>query len=314
MNPNPVLKKLGYSDTDRLAIIHTDDIGMCQASVQAFADLQDFGLISSGAVMVPCPWFLEAAAYARAHPEADLGVHLTLTAEWKTYRWGPISTRDAASGLIDEEGYFYAQTAQAIEHGQPAAVQKEITAQVERALASGIQPTHADTHMGVLGSEKFMAGYLQMAVERGLPAMLFRMDEEHWRSAGLTPQAAAMAAYMMRSLEDAGLPMFDRIGMMPLNQPQGQLETAIRLFDSLEPGITYVILHPSVDSPELRAIAPDWESRVANYQTFLSKELRDHIRSSGVQVIGCRDLQKVMPDPQPVLAMIGEIKRAQGQS
>ena len=107
MNANPVLKKLGLSDTDRVAIIHTDDIGMCQASVDAFADLNQAGIISSGAVMVPCPWFLHAAEYARQHPQADLGIHLTLTSEWKTYRWGPISTRDPASGMIDEEGFFY---------------------------------------------------------------------------------------------------------------------------------------------------------------------------------------------------------------
>ena len=107
MQSNPVLKKLGFSNDDRVAIIHTDDIGMCQASVDAFADMVDYGLISSGAVMVPCPWFLEAAAYSTAHPQADLGVHLTLTSEWETYRWGPISTRDPASGLLDEQGFFH---------------------------------------------------------------------------------------------------------------------------------------------------------------------------------------------------------------
>jgi hypothetical protein len=107
MQPNPVLKQLGFSKDDRVVIIHTDDIGMCQASIDAFADMVDYGLISSGAVMVPCPWFLEAAAYARAHPQADLGVHLTRTSEWETYRWGPISTRDPASGLLDEQGFFH---------------------------------------------------------------------------------------------------------------------------------------------------------------------------------------------------------------
>jgi hypothetical protein len=101
MDPNPVLRKLGFADDDRVVIIHADDIGMCQATMSAFADLVDFGLISSGAVMVPCPWFPQAAAYCRQHPLVDLGVHLTLTSEWDGYRWGPVSTRDPASGLID---------------------------------------------------------------------------------------------------------------------------------------------------------------------------------------------------------------------
>ena len=94
MDPSPVLKKLGFSPRDRVAIIHVDDIGMCQASVEAYADLFGFGLISSGAVTVPCPWFLAAAEFARVHPQVDPGVHLTLNREYQTYRWGSISTRE----------------------------------------------------------------------------------------------------------------------------------------------------------------------------------------------------------------------------
>lgn len=107
MRPNPVLRRLGFSDCDRVALIHTDDIGMCQATVDAFADLAGFGLISCGATMVPCPWFPLAADFCRRHPGVDMGVHLDLTCEWDLYRWGPISTREPGSGLIDREGYLY---------------------------------------------------------------------------------------------------------------------------------------------------------------------------------------------------------------
>src|SRR5215207_9167184 len=119
MTPNPALRRLGFADSDRVAIIHADDIGMCQASITAFADLSAFGLISSGAVMVPCAWFPSAAAASRARPDDDLGVHLTLTCEWDACRWGPISTRDPESGLIDAEGYFYRTTELAHAYGQP---------------------------------------------------------------------------------------------------------------------------------------------------------------------------------------------------
>src|SRR4051812_41949324 len=129
MTPNPALRILGFSDHDRVAIIHADDIGMCQASVTAFADLVAFGLISSGAVMVPCAWFPAAAAASRARPDDDLGIHLTLTCEWNAYRWGPISTADPASGMIDDEGYFFRSTELAQTHGQPDAVARELAAQ-----------------------------------------------------------------------------------------------------------------------------------------------------------------------------------------
>jgi len=104
---NTALRELGFSAADRVVIVHADDVGMCNATVNAFFELADYGVISSGSVMVPCPWFPAVAAACRGNADIDVGVHLTLTSEWDRYRWGPISTRDPASGLLDEEGYFY---------------------------------------------------------------------------------------------------------------------------------------------------------------------------------------------------------------
>ncbi len=117
MTPNPLLKKLGYSDSDRLVIIHADDIGMCHASIQAYKDLWNFGTITSGAVMVPCAWFPAVAQMCRENPEMDMGVHATLNAEWDSYRWGPISTRDQSTGLMDADGYFHQERNPVYENG-----------------------------------------------------------------------------------------------------------------------------------------------------------------------------------------------------
>ncbi len=298
MHPNPLLRRLGLSDTDRVAIIHTDDIGMCQASVSAFADLWDFGLVSSGAVMVPCPWFLKAAEYARAHPEADLGVHTTLTSEWGTYRWGPISTRDPRSGMIDEEGYFYPKSQPVQQHGDPDCVTGEIEAQVQRAFAMGMRPTHLDTHMGAVAHPKFMRGYVQVAIKYSLPPMIFRMEHAEWMARGMDAETANMAVMLAGYLESLGLPMLDHIFGLDLGKPDGGLDEAKAAFAGLKPGITHFILHPSKDTPELRDIAPDWRARVANYNTFLSEDLREYIRSIGVQVIGYRQIQQLMPAPE----------------
>jgi predicted glycoside hydrolase/deacetylase ChbG (UPF0249 family) len=303
MQPNPVLRRLGFADDDRLAIIHTDDIGMCQASVDAFANLWDFGLISSGAVMVPCPWFLQAAEYARAHPQADLGVHLTLTSEWKTYRWGPISTRDPRSGMIDGEGCFYHRIGPAREYGEPDFVQAEMEAQVERAFAMGMQPTHVDTHMGTVAHPKFLRGYLRVALKYHLPPMIFRMDEAGWMAAGLDAQTAALAVMVTHQLEETGLPLLDHLRGLDLDLPENRLDLAKAAFSSLQPGITHFIIHPSVDTPELRAITPDWRARAADYQTFLSEDLRDYLPSIGVKVIGYRQIQELMPDREILAAL-----------
>lgn len=296
--PNPVLRRLGFADDDRVAIIHTDDIGMCLPSIQAFSKLWEFGLISSGAVMIPCPWALKAAAFAREHPQADLGVHITLTSEWKTYRWGPISTRDPQSGLIDEEGYFYHLAQPAREHGDPGYVEREIEAQVARAKSLGMQPTHMDTHMGVVASPKFMTGYLMVALKHRLPPMIFRMDEAGWRATGMDAQTAAMAMRVTAELEAHGLPLMDHIVGLPLDKPEARLEQAKAAISALQPGVTHFIIHPCAPSPELSEITPDWRARVADYETFQMDALRKHVQSSGVKVIGYRQLQALMPDPE----------------
>ena len=295
MTPNPALRRLGFADDDRVAIFHTDDIGMCQASLTAFAELAAFGLISSGAVMVPCAWFPAAATRSRGQPRDDLGVHLTLTCEWDACRWGPISTCDSASGLIDAEGYFYRTTELAQAHGQPDAVARELAAQVERALAAGIRPTHVDTHMGAVYSAAFLPLYLDVARRYRLAPMFFRDEEAGWRARGADAEAAVGMARLSRQLEDDGVPLLDNIAMLPLDAPDDRIGQAKRMFESLPPGLTHFIIHPAHDTPELRAIAADWPSRVADYQAFMSEELRTRVRSSGIQVIGYRALQELMP-------------------
>ena len=291
---NPVLHRLDFDDGDRAVIIHADDIGMCQATLPAYAELLDAGLLSSAAVMVPCPWFPEVAAFCRAHPEVDMGVHLTLTSEWDSYRWGPISTRDPAAGMLDEEGYFPRTTPGVTAGGDAQAVEVELRAQLDRALEAGIDVTHVDSHMGSAFHHKFIPGYVRVARDRRVPPFFLTPNEERIRSRGIDAETAAVAAAAAQELGEQGMPLFDDIRGLPLNQPDDQVAAAKQLIDTLKPGLTVLILHPAVDTPELRAIAPDWPSRVANYKALLSPELRDHVRASGVQVIGYRVLRDLM--------------------
>jgi len=296
MQANPVLKKLGFSNDDRVAIIHTDDIGMCQASVDAFADMVDFGLISSGAIMIPCPWSLEAAKYCRTHPKADVGVHLTLTSEWETYRWGPISTRDQSTGLLDAQGYFPHSSEQVQTSAEPSAVEIELTAQVKHALSEGISLTHIDTHMGSVAHPKFIPIYVQLAMKFGLPLMIPRMSEEEWQAyGGINPQVAAMAVQMIQMLEDMGVPLLDGLSGLELEDPNARLEQAKQALKALKPGITHFIIHPSKDTPELRHITDSWACRVADYETFTSEETRRFIKDEGIQIIGYQALKNLMP-------------------
>lgn len=301
MQPNPSLKKLRLSERDRVVIFHADDIGMCQASLDAYEDLVSFGLLSSAAVMVPCSWFPATAAFCRANQDSkriDMGVHLTLTSEWDSYRWGPISTRNAASGLMDEEGYFYRSSEEAQAHLDPAAAVSEIEAQIQRAIAAGIDISHIDTHMGSVFHPALLAGYIQNALKYRVPAMILRQDrqtlEKTARDMGAPLPMIELYVQQMESLEAKGFPMLDHIIGMPLEEHENRLQRAVELVESLPAGITHFLVHPSKDTPELRAITPDWRARVADYQLFMDERWRAHVASCGIHVIGYKHLRELM--------------------
>jgi len=292
MKPNPFLKKLGLSDSDRAVIIHTDDIGMCHASVQAFKDLWAFGTITSGAVMVPCPWFPAVAQMCKENPAIDMGVHATLNAEWESYRWGPISTRGADSGLMDADGYFHQWHPAVYQNARPEAVAVEVNAQVEKALAAGIDVTHVDSHMGTIMNPLFIQSYVQAAATRLLPNMLSRVGSIGIDMMGTETRIANTP--ILGQLEEMGVPMVDAILSMPLEHGDDHIEVAKKLFDEMPVGITHFILHPSIDTQELRSIAPDWRARVANYNAFMSDELKKFIEQADLKLIGYRQIREAL--------------------
>ena len=294
MTPNPFLKKLGFSDNDRVVIIHTDDIGMCHASVQAFRDLWEFGTITSGAVMVPCAWFPAVAQMCRENPEMDMGVHTTLNAEWDTYRWSPLSTRDQSSGLLDADGYFHQWHQAVYDNAKVEAVELEVNAQIERALSAGIDVTHVDSHMGTIMSPLFIQSYIQAAASRRLPNMLPRTNATGIQMMGMDKDELSMYEPIMQQLERMGVPMLEGIVAMPLEHDHDHLGLAKKLLSELPVGITHFILHPSVDTPELRAICPDWQARVANYNAFMSDDLKHFIEQEDIKLIGYRQIRDAM--------------------
>jgi hypothetical protein len=296
LTPNPALKKLGFSPSDRLVILHMDDVGMCQAAVQAYADLWQTGTITSGAVMMPCPWAAAVAHYCREHPGVDMGVHTTITAEWETYRWSPLSTRDPASGLMDKDGFFPRTVEEIQASGKPIAVYEELRLQVQRALDWGVDVTHIDTHMAAVASRAFVPAYLRVAYEFRLPCMLPRAGAVTRDRDSAVPMPSLGLDAVSAQLEEEGLPLVDGLFDLPLDDPENQLELFKKLVEQLPVGITHFLMHPSQDTPELRAICPDWPSRAANYELFLHHDIRAILNQAGVQPIGYRDLKAIIPE------------------
>jgi predicted glycoside hydrolase/deacetylase ChbG (UPF0249 family) len=290
------LERLGFMPDDRVAIVHADDIGMCHAANAALRQSWGYGLLTSCAVMAPCAWFPEAAALARATPGMDMGVHITLTSEWDSLRWGPVSTRDPASGLLDGEGYFWRSVPELVAHARPAAVAAEMRAQIEMALRAGIDVTHIDAHMGAALQPPFIEAYVGLAAEYRVPAFVPHLSDEALLRQGASPADRRLYRRLLDGMNAAGVPRIDHWFGAWGRAPETNLLQGFRAaFASVEPGITHLLCHPSLPGDELLAITSGrWLERVADAQAFQIPDFADYLNEIGVRRIGYRALRDLM--------------------
>lgn len=269
-------ERLGFSADDRVVIINCDDLGMCHAANEGTWSSLRAGLATSASLMVPCPWARQAAA---DHMGEDVGVHLTLNAEWDTYRWGPIT---AAPSLLDGDGGFPRTVADTWDHADLDEVRRELRAQVERAILWGFDVTHLDSHMGTLQLRpEFFDVYLELAVDFALPLRLSGASTE--RTIGFPFRTLAA---------EEGVVFPDHFVYVSGVGSRRALERAV--FD-LRPGVTELYAHPAADTPELRAIGADWAARVDDLHLLTTDAgFGAMVERSGAKLIGFRELRDVM--------------------
>lgn len=276
----------------REVLLHLDDIGMCQATITALDRVRRSGIPFSASVMVPCPWFAAAADYCRRFPGVDMGVHLTITAEWTPYRWGPVSTRSPSSGMLAADGGFHRDWQSAATRPRPLAVWREFAAQVRLARAAGIRVSHVDTHMATAFAPRHLANYLRLAFATRLPAFVPRMDEAGLRKLGIGRILSVAARRLVLPALERRLPLFDACPMLPLdNKTRGWRRLATTL-TAAPPGRSYVMLHPAADTPELRAICPDWKSRISDLESLTDPSFKRWMKRSGLRFIRWRELAR----------------------
>lgn len=280
VNASPLAQKLELS---RAAILHVDDLGMCHGANLAFIRLAEHGLVTCGSVMVPCPWFREIAERGAADPALDLGVHLTLTSEWVHYRWRPISTTSKASGLIDDDGYFWRDVASLRRHMVPEAAAAELSAQVERAFAAGLRPTHLDAHMAAAMLPELLDTHVALARQHKIVPVLPRRI-------GFAPDTQAYRQ-AVAALEAAGLMLPDHIRGTLAVPPSEARQAYQQMINGLPEGVTHVALHCTIPG-EIEAIAPDHAAwRTQEYSLLEAGRIRDWCHVAAVTQIGYRDLQ-----------------------
>ncbi len=288
---NPFLSKMGYSETDRVLITHIDDMGFCHAANVASHQCLASGAASCASIIVNAPWFMEAVKICDEHPEHDVGVHLTLTAEYPSFRWPALSSRDPATGLLDSEGYLWHTREDAVRHVTAEAAAAEMRAQIDTALAAGIKPTHIDTHMGSVVHPKFLRSYLDLAREYGVVAFLPNITRD--RLVQLN-QGDMVDEYLdvLAEIDAGDIPTLDEIIIDTLRPLDDKRDFYRELISSIQPGLTHLLFHPAVDGDELTAIADTHVSRHADYVVFSDPETLQFIEDEGIHLIGYRELQQ----------------------
>jgi chitin disaccharide deacetylase len=280
LEPGPVkrslVEALGYGPNASLLIVTSDELGVTHASNSGVYESLRRGRAASGGLVVPGPWAREAAASYRGE---DIGVHLTLNAEYDLYRWGPITY---CPSLLDGDGGFPRTLDDLWDHADTEEVRREARAQIERAIYWGFDVSHLSAHLGALDFRpEFFDVALELAVEFDLPLRL-------------PPAAAeAQAGFPFRALAAAeGIVSPDHLVRVP--RTQSTRRALDRLLLDLAPGVTEVVLRPAIDTAELRAVAPDWPARVDDHALALEATwLRDLVERAGVTLVGYRALREL---------------------
>jgi len=281
-----VAEQLGYPADTKLLIIHADDLGISHSENEASISAIQNGSVSSASIMVPCPWFPEIANYASQHPSADFGLHLTLTAEWKFFKWGTVIPTSEASSLLNDKGFFPDNSAEVATKAKLNEVEKELRGQIVRAKQFGVDVTHFDTHMGsLLASTELLKLYIALSHEYKVPILLHRGFAKAILNVNLDD-------YITKN--DVVL---DQLYMAsPDDYKKGMKIFYSNVINSLKPGFNMILLHAALDNAEMQAVTidhPDFGAawRQADYDFFTSEDCKKILREQKIKVVTWREIR-----------------------
>ncbi len=277
-------ERLGYKPDDKILIVNGDDVGMCHAANVGTIECLEKGSMRCATIMVPCPWFLEIAAYAKDHAHSDFGIHLCHTSEWRSYRWGPVAPREKVPGLLDPQGYLWHEVPDVYSHAKPEEALIEGRAQIQRALKAGVDVTHLDSHMGTLQLHpEYVKVYLQLAVEFGLPV---RMASQETLVNGGHPELRDQFAAKGILFPDYFV--YDELW----KERNGVKDFWLSVVKKLKPGITELYIHAAVAGDELKAITGSWKTRSQEMEVFAhDPDMKQLIADQKIILIGYRPLR-----------------------
>ena len=284
-------EKLGFPAGKKVILLHCDDAGMCEEANIAIRHYFETGDLRSTAVMVPCPNAMELVEWAKTQKSPDVGIHLTLTSEWKTYRWGPVSDTSKVPGLIDPEGKMWHDVPEVVAHASAGEVETEVRAQIDKVIAAGYIPSHIDTHMGTMyASLEYLRVFLKIAEEYKIPANAIDLSDpaiaENFRKEGYP-----ITTDVVELLNQYSLPKLDNFSSVPDgNTYEEKRANFFKLLNSLGPGLTEIIFHPSVETDNLKTITGSWQQRVWEAQLFSDPDVKSFFADNGIIITTYREV------------------------
>jgi predicted glycoside hydrolase/deacetylase ChbG (UPF0249 family) len=290
---------LGYPPDARILIPHIDDVGVCHGANRAFVELAGQGFVTTASVMVPCPWFPETVDLMHEQPELDLGVPLTLTSESRACRWRPISTAARKSGLIDPDGFMWPDVPSVRRHADRRAVDTEMRAQIEAALAARLDVTHLDTHMGAAAAPEFVETYLELGREYRLPVLLPERIESYVSVLDMGPVDTELYPRLLAETNAAAMPVIDVFAMGLAMRHLGCEEAFRQMVEQAAPGVTYVSLHCSTPGDVERLHPHDAEWRIAEYRLFDQADFLEWVAQQDAVLIGFRPIRELYRQQSP---------------
>lgn len=279
-------EKMGYSKDAKLLIIHADDLGVSHSENEATILAMEKGSVSSASIMVPTPWFSEIASYAVNHPKADFGLHLTLTSEWKFYKWGALAGRTEVPGLTNSNGFMFASVDSVYKAAKLAEVEKELRVQIEKAKQFGVDFTHFDSHMAALfGNADYMKILIKLGREYKVPVLLNRSGPR-----------SAFNVDLQNFLTDKDIQLDYINTANPDDYKKGMDQFYSGLIKSLNPGLGIFIIHTAYDDKEMQGITvdhPDWGAtwRQNDFNFFTSEACKKLLEENNVHVVTWREVR-----------------------
>ncbi len=285
-NYEGLVEKLGYSKNDKLLIIHADDIGLSNSVNKASFEALKNGYVNSGSIMMPCDYISDVGEFAIENPDIDFGLHLTVTSEWRDYKWNGVLQPNDTPSLINKKGELFKNIKKFVLNAEPLELKRELQAQIDLSKSIGIKPTHIDSHEGALFyDEDLFKVYLEIGEENKLPVFVPKLVAVHFDENFPKPENVVVIEnfYMARK----GIE-FDEWESFYLD-----------ILNNLNPGLSQLIVHLGYDNDEMKSISvdhPNFGSKWRNldYDIVSSNSFQEALKRNNIQLVTWKEIQNII--------------------